>query len=174
MMRLRSFEIRDFRKFDRPVRLEGLGDGINVLAEPNEFGKSTLLAALKTVLFEQHRTKGKVGEAMRHFKHATSPVLGLEFDLADGRHRLEKRFMHREPYAGSRSRTVRASRAMPRKSTCRLSSISPRRAPVARPRTASVSGPRYGWPSKKPRGSRSCRRRAASPCTHASKRNWAP
>ena len=99
MMRLRSFQISNFRKFDRPVRLEGLGDGINVLAEPNERGKSTLLAALKAVLFEQHRTKGKVGEAMRHFQHATSPVLSLEFDLADGRHRIEKRFMHREPYA---------------------------------------------------------------------------
>ena len=99
MMRLRSFEISDFRKFDRPVRLEGLGEGINVLAEPNEFGKSTLLAALKAVLFEQHRTKGKVGEAMRHHQHSTSPVLGLEFDLAGGRHRIEKRFMHREPYA---------------------------------------------------------------------------
>lgn len=99
MMRLRSFEIRDFRKFDRPIRLEGLGDGINVLAEPNETGKSTLLAALKSVLFEQHRTKGKVGEAMRHFQHATSPVLSLGFDLADGLHRIEKRFMHREPYA---------------------------------------------------------------------------
>lgn len=99
MMRLRTFQISNFRKFDRPVRLEGFGDGINVLAEPNEFGKSTLLAALKAVLFEQHRTKGKVGEAMRHFQHATSPVLDLEFDLAEGRHRLEKRFMHREPSA---------------------------------------------------------------------------
>ena len=53
MMRISSFEISDFRKFDRPVRLEGLGNGINLLAEPNEFGKSTLLAAFKAVLFEQ-------------------------------------------------------------------------------------------------------------------------
>ena len=100
MMRLRSFEVSDFRKFDRPVRLEGLGDGINVLArEPNEFGKSTLLAALKAVLFEQHRAKGKVSEAMRHFQNLTSPVLSLGFELNSGLHRIEKRFMHREPYA---------------------------------------------------------------------------
>ncbi len=69
MMRLRSLEVSDFRKFDRPVRLDGLVDGINVLAEPNEFGKSTLLAAIKTVLFEKHRARGKVGERMQH--HAT-------------------------------------------------------------------------------------------------------
>ena len=99
MMRLRSFEVSDFRKFDRPVRLEGLGDGINVLAEPNEFGKSTLLAAVKAVLFEQHRAKGKLGEAMRHYQNLTSPVLKLGFELNDGLHRIEKRFMHREPYA---------------------------------------------------------------------------
>ncbi len=99
MMRIRSFEVSDFRKFDRLVRLEGLGDGINVLAEPNEFGKSTLLAALKAVLFQQHRVKGKVGEGMRHFQHATSPVLGLGFEVDGELHRIEKRFMHREPYA---------------------------------------------------------------------------
>lgn len=99
MMRLRSLEISDFRKFDRPVRLEGLADGINVLAEPNEFGKSTLLAAIKAVLFERHRAKGKVGERMQHYRNATSPVLRLGFELADGLHHIEKRFMHREPYA---------------------------------------------------------------------------
>lgn len=99
MMRLRSLEVSDFRKFDRPVRLEGLTDGINVLAEPNEFGKSTLLAAIKTVLFEKHRARGKVGERMQHHRNATSPVLSLGFELADGLHHIEKRFMHREPYA---------------------------------------------------------------------------
>ncbi len=98
-MRISSFEISDFRKFDRPVRLEGLGHGINLLAEPNEFGKSTLLAALKAVLFEQHRVTGKAGKRMLHAQNATSPVLSLDFEMADGRHRIEKRFMHREPYA---------------------------------------------------------------------------
>lgn len=99
MMRITSFEISDFRKFDRPVRLEGLGHGINLLAEPNEFGKSTLLAALKAVLFEQHRVQGKAGKRMCHVQNATSPVLSLDFEMADGQHRIEKRFMHREPYA---------------------------------------------------------------------------
>jgi energy-coupling factor transporter ATP-binding protein EcfA2 len=99
VMRIKSFEVSDFRKFDRPVRLEGMGDGINVLAEPNEFGKSTLLAALKAVLFEQHRVGGNVGKRMRHAQNATSPVLGLNFEVDGGLHRIEKRFMHREPYA---------------------------------------------------------------------------
>ena len=41
-------------KFTHPMRLEGFGDGINVLAGPNECGKSTLLSALRAVLFERH------------------------------------------------------------------------------------------------------------------------
>ncbi len=98
-MRLRSLEVSDFRKFDRPVRLEGLGDGINVLGEPNEFGKSTLLAAIKAVLFERHSAKTSVAKRMLHHRNATSPWVRLGFEVADGLHHIEKRFMHREPYA---------------------------------------------------------------------------
>ena len=98
-MRLRSLELSDFRKFDQPVRLEGLGDGINVLAEPNEFGKSTLLAAIKAVLFERHRAKGEVIQRLKHHRNATSPTVRMGFELADGVHRIEKRFLHKEPYA---------------------------------------------------------------------------
>ncbi len=98
-MRLRSLELSDFRKFDRPVRLEGLADGINVLAEPNEFGKSTLLAAIKAVLFERHRAKGEVIQRLRHHRNMTSPTVCMGFELAGGLHRIEKRFLHKEPYA---------------------------------------------------------------------------
>ena len=98
-MRLRSLELSDFRKFDQPVRLEGLADGINVLAEPNEFGKSTLLAAIKAVLFEKHRARGEVIQRLKHHRNATSPTVCMTFEMTDGLHRLEKRFLHKEPYA---------------------------------------------------------------------------
>ena len=99
-MRLRSLELSDFRKFDRPVRLEGLHDGINVLGEPNEYGKSTMLAAIKGVLFEKHRAKNEAIKRMQHHRNATSPVVGLGFELPGrGTYHIEKRFMHREPYA---------------------------------------------------------------------------
>jgi hypothetical protein len=52
------------------------------------------------VLFEQHRAKGKVGESMRHVRNTTtSPVLTLGFEVAGGLHLIEKRFMHKNPYA---------------------------------------------------------------------------
>ncbi len=98
-MRLRSLELSDFRKFDQPMRLDGLADGLNVLAEPNEFGKSTLLAAIKAVLFEQHRAKNDSIRRMQHHRNATAPVIGLGFELEGGLHRIEKRFLHRDPYA---------------------------------------------------------------------------
>ncbi len=98
-MQLTSLQIENFRKFDSPVRLEGLGAGINVLAAPNEFGKSTLLAALKTVLFQQHRVRGRIGESMCHVRNATSPVISLGFEISGGLYNLEKRFMHRDAYA---------------------------------------------------------------------------
>ncbi|WP_428376769.1 AAA family ATPase [Lichenicoccus sp.] len=98
-MRLRSLELSDFRKFDRPVRLAGLADGMNVLSAPNEFGKSTLLDAIRGVLFERHSSHAQAVRRMQHWRDRTSPVVALGFELAGGLHRIEKRFLHREPYA---------------------------------------------------------------------------
>ena len=62
-MQLRRIEIRDFRKLGHVV-VDDWRDGLNVLVGDNEAGKSTLLAALRAVLFERHRVGGKV--ARRH------------------------------------------------------------------------------------------------------------
>ena len=98
-MKIRSLRLEHFRKFTHPVVLTGLTDGVNVLAEDNEFGKSTLLAAIRGVLFERHVSKAAGVTQMQHWSNKTSPVIALEFELADGLHKIEKRFLHREPYA---------------------------------------------------------------------------
>ena len=98
-MRLRSLEVSGFRKFDQPVRLDGLADGMNVLSAPNEFGKSTLLDAIRGVLFERHSSNAQAVRRMQHWRGKTSPVVTLGFEWAGGLHRIEKRFLHREPYA---------------------------------------------------------------------------
>ncbi|TLU74321.1 AAA family ATPase [Lichenicoccus roseus] len=98
-MRIRSLELTGFRKFDRPVRIEGLADGMNVLSAPNEFGKSTLLDAIRGVLFERHSSNAAAVRSMQHWRGKTSPVVALGFEWAGGLHRIEKRFLHREPYA---------------------------------------------------------------------------
>ena len=98
-MKIRSLELQNFRKFTKPMRLTGLGDGINVLAECNEFGKSTVLAAIRGVLFERHTSKAKGVAEMRHWTHTTSPQVLLEFERDGGVYRIEKRFLHKEPFA---------------------------------------------------------------------------
>ena len=40
-------ELERFRKFERPVRVSGFSAALNLLCGPNEFGKSTILAALQ-------------------------------------------------------------------------------------------------------------------------------
>jgi len=98
-MKIRSLSMEHFRKFTDPVTLAGLTDGVNVLAECNEFGKSTILAAIRGVLFERHGSKAQSVASMQHWTNKTSPVIALEFELAGQVYRIEKRFLHREPYA---------------------------------------------------------------------------
>ncbi len=94
-MRLRTIELDQFRKFDRRVRLEGLGDGVNVLCGPNEHGKSTVLAALRAVLFERHNSRTESIRGYQHRRGSTAPAVALEFEHDGTLHRIEKRFLSR-------------------------------------------------------------------------------
>ncbi|TNC53002.1 hypothetical protein FHG66_01565 [Rubellimicrobium rubrum] len=104
-MQLRRIEVRDFRKLQHVV-VEDLRDGLNVVVGDNEAGKSTLLAALRTVLFERHRIGGKVAQGMMPFGQTVRPEIRLDFDLGGERWRLRKAFCQK-PEAeleGSRER----------------------------------------------------------------------
>ena len=98
-MKIRALEVDQFRRFDRPVRLSGFGNGVNVLCGPNEFGKSTLLEAIRGLLFERHTSKADVIKRMQPRAGAASPRLAMEFDLRGERWHVAKRFLHREPLA---------------------------------------------------------------------------
>jgi len=65
-VRIRDIEIQDFRKL-RHVKLSNLKDGVNVITGENEAGKSTLLAAVQSALFQRHNVTGKVLEGMQPF-----------------------------------------------------------------------------------------------------------
>lgn len=93
-MQLRRIEVRDFRKL-RHVVVKDLQDGLNVVVGDNEAGKSTLLAALRAVLFERHRVGGEAAQRMLPFGEQVRPEVSLEFEL-DGRPwRLRKAFVQR-------------------------------------------------------------------------------
>ena len=66
-MKIRAIRLKEVGRFSAPVALEGLSGGLDVLAGPNEFGKSTILKAVKAALFEQHRSKHRKLEAFRPY-----------------------------------------------------------------------------------------------------------
>jgi predicted ATP-dependent endonuclease of OLD family len=55
-MKIRSIELTNFRKFVGTVRVDGIGDNVNVLVGRNELGKSTLLEAINGVIFEKAKS----------------------------------------------------------------------------------------------------------------------
>ncbi len=58
--------------------LTGFTDGVNAFAEANEFGKSTLLAAIRGVLFERYVSRADSVKEMRHRTNSTFPVVALD------------------------------------------------------------------------------------------------
>jgi chromosome segregation ATPase len=47
-------EVEGVGRFGTRARIEGLGEGVNILAAPNEAGKSTFFRAIRACLFERH------------------------------------------------------------------------------------------------------------------------
>lgn len=97
-MKLRSLALNQFKKFIRPMRLDGIGNGLNVVVGPNEMGKSTLLDALRAALFEKHSSKAQAITALQNDRNQAGPVVELAFELEDGLYRIAKRFV-KKPYA---------------------------------------------------------------------------
>ena len=82
-MKIRSITLDNVRRFTDPVRVGEIGDGLNVLSEPNEQGKSTLFDAIQALFFKPHGSRDKEVTALR--PHAGgAPQVTIEID-ADGR-----------------------------------------------------------------------------------------
>jgi chromosome segregation ATPase len=95
-MKLRSLAVNQFKKFTRPTRLDGIGDGLNVVVGPNELGKSTLLDALRAVLFEKYSSKAQAITALQNDRNKAAPVVEMTFELGDGLYTINKRFIKKE------------------------------------------------------------------------------
>lgn len=97
-MKLRSLGVNQFKKFTVPTRLDGIDDGLNLIVGPNELGKSTLLDALRAVLFERYSSKAQPIMALQNDRSSAAPVVELVFDVDGGRYVVAKRFV-KSPYA---------------------------------------------------------------------------
>ncbi|ARW11117.1 AAA family ATPase [Acetobacter ascendens] len=91
-MILTDIQLECVRRFTSPVRLEGLGKGLNVLAAPNEAGKSTLLMALRAALTLRHGSKAQPVKEMQPYGGG-APHIGVGFEWSGKPCWLEKRFM---------------------------------------------------------------------------------
>jgi chromosome segregation ATPase len=94
-MRIRSIRIKDFRKLTGPVCIDRIGDGITVISGDNEEGKSTVLDAIRTVLFTRHRVSGDAAERMQPFGQSVRPEISLDCEIGGKRYALRKAFCRR-------------------------------------------------------------------------------
>jgi hypothetical protein len=94
-MKLRAIKLTNIRRFaGRSATLSDIGDGITVLCEANEFGKSTFFDALQAVFFERHGSRNAVIKALQ--PHAGgAPEVAVDIDLPEGRFRISKRWLQR-------------------------------------------------------------------------------
>jgi energy-coupling factor transporter ATP-binding protein EcfA2 len=88
-MKIRSIELTNFRKFVGTVRVDGIGDNVNVLVGRNELGKSTLLEAINGVIFEKAKSMAAHVKAFRHFVNGTVAALNAKIMRRVGKSRNE-------------------------------------------------------------------------------------
>ena len=97
-MKLRKLSVNQFKRFTEPTQLGEFGDGLNLVVGPNELGKSTLLDALRAVLFERYSSKAQPIMALQNDRSGAAPVVELVFEVSGAEYTLSKRFV-KSPHA---------------------------------------------------------------------------
>ncbi len=94
-MRLRAVTLTNVRRFaGQRLHIGGIGDGITVLSEPNEFGKSTVFDALHAVFFEKHSSGNATIKSLR--PHSGGAVtVAVEVETPDGVFEISKQWLAR-------------------------------------------------------------------------------
>ncbi|MCB1511435.1 MAG: AAA family ATPase, partial [Hyphomicrobiaceae bacterium] len=91
-MQINAIRLAGVGRFRDGVALEGFAPGLNVLAAPNEAGKSTLLRALRTLFTVAHSSRGQKLETMRA-DGAAAARIQCDFTIADVPWRLTKQYL---------------------------------------------------------------------------------
>ena len=92
-MKLRKLSVNHLKRFTVPTQLGDLSDGLNLVVGPNELGKSTLLDALRAVLFERYSSRARPIIALQNDRSDMAPVVELVFEINGGEYTLTKRFV---------------------------------------------------------------------------------
>ena len=94
-MILHSLELTHVGRFRETVRLGPFSAGLNVLAAPNESGKSTALQSAARALFDRHTTKSEEIKALQPAGTSLAPSITVEFETQAGRFRIAKTFLQK-------------------------------------------------------------------------------
>ena len=109
-MKIRAITLNNLRRFTDPARVDHIADGLNVLSEPNEHGKSTLFDALQALFFKPHGSRDKDVTSLR--PHAGgAPEVTVEVETEEGRFTLAKRWLQKPAATVHRDGTLAAMRA---------------------------------------------------------------
>ncbi|WP_417524867.1 AAA family ATPase [Marinovum sp.] len=91
-MKLRAITLNNVRRFTDPVAIRQIDDGLNLLCEPNEHGKSTLFDAIQALFFKAHGSKDAEVKSLR--PHAGgAPEVSVTVETEDGRFTIFKRWL---------------------------------------------------------------------------------
>lgn len=92
-MRLQRIHLKQIRRFRTSLVIDQLEPGINVLAGPNESGKSTIVRALRAAFFERHRSSSAT--TLQPWNDSSAaPGVELTFEWEQAHWRLTKQFLH--------------------------------------------------------------------------------
>jgi AAA domain len=90
-MKIDGLRVAAFCRFSDPVAIEDFSVGVNVLAGPNEMGKSTFFRALEAAFITRHKVSGAALDLMRPFSGG-EPLVEVDFTLSGQRWRISKQF----------------------------------------------------------------------------------
>lgn len=90
---IRQIGVDGFRKFRTSFAIGDLSDGLNIVIEPNETGKSTLLEALRAAFFVRHNTRNQLAQSFAPYGEAVGPEIKVAFEVDGSPWSLTKRFL---------------------------------------------------------------------------------
>lgn len=92
-MQITRLRVEQLRRFRAPLELTGFTPGLNILAGPNEAGKSTLVRAIRAAFFERH--KSSMVDDLKPWDEGSgaAPRVEIDFQLAGQPHHLVKSFL---------------------------------------------------------------------------------
>jgi hypothetical protein len=92
---IRRIALENFRKFRERREIAGLTDGLNIVIECNEAGKSTMLEAVRAALFLEYGSKTQLISSFQPHGDEVAPEVELDFSVDGEEYSLKKRFIGR-------------------------------------------------------------------------------